>query len=168
MAQALPLIMLAGSAALSAGGQIMAGNEKARAAEFEQQQLYGQQQQLKIQEENTRIQATQLEARRREELASSMETVQSIRAGRGVGQASPTGMAIFDSLVGNAERDIFTERFNVLSKADQSKRAAENAGLAAEMAGRKAKTSLLAGYLGAGETVLSAGYKASTYSPRAA
>lgn len=165
-----PLIIpaLIGSTALSATGSVIAGHEKAAAAEFESQQLRGQQAQYKAQAENTMIAADQAEARRRDELTSSMETIQSIRAGRGVGSASPTGMAILDSLIGQATSDITTERFNYLSKADQSRRAGENAGLASQMAARKARTSLLAGYFGAGETIFSGVAKAGMYSPRPA
>jgi hypothetical protein len=162
MAQ-LAIPALIASTALTAGSQIMAGQEKSYAAKFEQQQLLGQQDQLKAQADNTRIAADQAEARRREGLVSSIESIQSIRAGRNVGSASPTGMAILDSLIGNTERDIGTERFNLLSKADQSRMAADNAGLAATMAGRKARTSLMAGYLDAAGTVAGAGFKYATY-----
>jgi hypothetical protein len=72
-------------------------------------------------------------------------------------------MAILDSITGNVERDIGTERFNYLSKADASRMASENAGLTAAMAGRKAQTSLLAGYLNAGSTLASGGFKMASY-----
>lgn len=158
MAQ-LAIPALIASTALTAGSQVMAGQERSRAAAFEQQQLLGQQEQLRVQAENTRIAADQAEARRREGLVSNIESIQSIRAGRGVGSASPTGMAILDSIITNAERDIGTERYNYLTKADQSRMEAENTGLAASMAGRKSKTSLMAGYLDAAGTVASGAFK---------
>lgn len=149
----LAIPALIASTALSATGSIMAGNEKARQANFESQQYQGQQRQLQIQEQNTRTAADQAETRRREELTSNMETISAIRAGRGVGEASPTGMSIFSALIGNSERDINTERFNYLQKADTTRIAAENAGIASSMAAGKAKYSLLAGYLGAGADI---------------
>lgn len=138
-----PIIMMAavGGSALAASGSIMAGQEKSRAALFEQQQL-------KIQEQQGKTAAAQAEAQRRDELTSSLETISAIRAGRGVGSQSPTGLAIFDEMTANAERDIGIEKSNYLTRADMSRQAAE-------MSGRKAKTALLAGYLGAGEAALS-------------
>jgi hypothetical protein len=160
-----PLVIgsLIASTAATAASQVMAGNERANAANFEAQQqrnradeLRGQQTQLDREAENTRIAADQAETQRREGLTRNMEQIQSIRAGRGVGEASPTGMAILDTLTGLTERSIGTERFNYLSKADNyrmagetSARDAENADIAAGLSTRKAKTSLLAGYLGA-------------------
>lgn len=161
---ALAIPALIGSTLLTAGGQVMQGQEQSRAAAFEEQQLLGQKTQLQHQAENTRIAADQAEARRREDLVSNIEHIQSIRAGRGVGEASPTGMAILDSITGNVERDIGTERFNYLSKADSSRMAADNAGLAASMSARKAKTSLLAGYLNAGSTIAGSAFKYASFS----
>lgn len=141
-----PILLMAaagatvGGSALSAAGSSMAGQETARAAEFERQQL-------EIQSQAQRTAADQAEARRREELTSNLETIQAIRAGRGVGSNSPTGQAILTSAIEEQERDIGIERANYLAKADISRRAAE-------MAGRKAKTSLLAGNLEAGATIL--------------
>lgn len=159
---AVPMLIM-GTAA-TAGSQVMQGVEQSNAAKFEQQQLLGQQKDLQAQAQNTRIAADQAEAQRRYELTSNLEHIQSIRAGRGVGEASPTGMAILDSLTGITERNIDTERFNYLSKADTTDRAANNAGLSAAMAGRKAQTSLLAGFLGAAGTVGGAGFKYGSYS----
>jgi len=160
-----PLIIpsLVGSTALTATSQVMAGNERSRAAAFESEQLKGQQTQLEVQAENTRIAADQAETARREGLVANMEHIQSIRAGRGVGEASPTGLAILDSLVGNTERDIGTERYNYQTKADGYRMSADNAALASTMSARKAKTSLIAGYLDAGSTVAGAGFKYASY-----
>lgn len=173
----LAIPALIASTALTATSQVMAGNERSAAASFEAQQqrqrsaeLAGQQTQLNAEAENTRIAADQAEASRREGLVANIESIQSLRAGRGVGEATPTGMAILDSLVGNTERNIGTERFNYLSKADKyrmagetSARDSENALMAAGMSERKSKTSLLAGYLGAAGTVASAGFKYASY-----
>lgn len=142
--QALPIIAgvaaVAGSG-IQAYGAHKAGVEQARAAEFEKQQL-------EIQAQVARTAADQDEARRREALVSNMETIQAIRAGRGVGSNSPTGEAILTSAIDQQERDIGIERANYLTKADLSLRAAQ-------LADRKARTSLLAGNLTAASDILS-------------
>lgn len=140
----------AGGAALQATGSIMAGREQSQAAAYEQQQLNDQ-------AENTRIAAAQDETRRREKLASSLETIQVMRGGRGVGADSPTGMAILDDATLHAERDINTGRLSSLEKESQD-------ATGATMAGNRASTSLLAGYLGAGEAVASGIYRTASLS----
>jgi hypothetical protein len=166
-------ISLVGGTALSAGGSILKGGQESMSADFERQQLQIQSAQyksredeLKSQAETIKTAAAQAEAARRGELTSNLETIQAIRAGRGVGSASPTGMGIFDSIIDHAQRDIVTERLNYLTKADSARMEAANAdissaiaGGAAEVSGQRAKTSLLAGYLGAGADIFSAGYK---------
>lgn len=137
-----------GGGVVQAIGANQSGVETARAAEFEKQQL-------EIQAQTARTNADQAEARRREELTSNLETIQAIRAGRGVGSASPTGTAILGSTVDSQERDITAERVNYLTKADLSRRAAE-------LADRKARTSLLAGQLTAGAGILSTVSKAAS------
>jgi hypothetical protein len=136
----LPVMAIAGSA-LSATGSIMAGNERASAAEFEAGQY-------RTQEQQARTAAIQDETARRRELTTSMETIQALRAGRGVGASSPTGTAILDNMVGETEDDILTSRANYLTRADLSRRAGE-------LSDRRARTSMLQGYLGAGEAVTS-------------
>lgn len=155
----LAIPMLVASTALTATSQIMRGQEEARTAEFQRSQYISQQEQLKVQEETTKIAAAQAEAKRRNELTSSLEAISTIRSGRGVGGSSPTGMAIFDSIVSGAEGDISTERFNYLSRADVLRQNSETAGQAASMAGRKAQYSLLSGYLGAASTAADAGFR---------
>ncbi|MCC6315352.1 MAG: hypothetical protein IT337_15215 [Thermomicrobiales bacterium] len=125
------------------------GQEEAAAAEFERQQLL-------IQEQMTRIAATQAETRRREDLVSSIETIQAIAAGRGVGLASPTLGAAIESARAGTERDIRIERLNYLTKAEQS------AALAGQ-AGRKARYSLLAGDLSAASTIASGVSRAASF-----
>lgn len=130
-----------GGTALSAAGSEVAGQEKARAAQFEAEQY-------KVQEEQARTAALQDEAKRRNELTSSIEAIQAIRAGRGVGPDSPTGRGIMDSFIGQAEDDILASRANYATRADLSSRAAV-------LSSRKARTSLLAGDLSAGQSILS-------------
>jgi hypothetical protein len=134
MMAAMPLL----GAGISAFGSIMQGRAQASAARFEQQQLRRQEQVL-------RTQASQAEARRREDLTASMETVMALRAGRGVGMGSPTGRAMFESV--DEERDIRTERLSYLMRADSAR-------MGAVMAGQRARQSLMAGYLGAGSAIV--------------
>ena len=144
MAQlALPALII-GTAA-SAGSQLMAAGEKSAAAEFEQQQYQQQAQAAKTA-------ALQDETARRRELTSSLQTIQAIRAGRGVGTASPTAMAIYGDAITRWEEDIFASKANFAAKADLASRASY-------LSGRKAKTSLIAGNLGALETVAGGAFK---------
>lgn len=131
--------------AMSATGNFMAGREKSMAANFEATQRSHQEQEYKIA-------AAQTEARRREHLTSSLETIASIRAGRGVGEGSPTALASYDEIIGDESRDIRVERLNYLSKAEQST-------LASRMSHRQAKMSLISGYLSAGADLAGTGYK---------
>lgn len=132
--------------AQQAKGIKMRGEEESRAAEFEKQQY-------EIQEQQTKTAAAQSETRRREDLTSSLETIQALRAGRGVGTYSPTGAAIFGSAIEDVERDIAIDRANYSTKADLSRRAAL-------MAERKGKTSLLAAKYGATAAMIEGGTKA--------
>jgi hypothetical protein len=130
---------MVGGTALKAYGDIRKGQEEARSAEFEAQQLA-------IQQETLRIASKQDETKRRNELTSSLETIQAIRAGRGVGAASPGGMALFDAITENAERDISTSKFNFAQKGEQAR-------LLETTSRERGKTSLLSGYLNAGADI---------------
>lgn len=140
-----PLLIasIVGGTAVQAIGHSMAGQEASRAAEFEQQQL-------QIQAQTSRTAADQAEARRRDELTSNLETIQAIRAGRGVGAGAPGETALLTSVIDDQERNIGIERFNYLQKADLSRRAAL-------LQGRKAQTSLLAGDLAVASDIFGAG-----------
>jgi hypothetical protein len=144
MAQLALPAMIIGTVA-SAGSQLMAGGQKAAAAEFEQQQYAEQAKAAKTA-------ALQDETARRRDLTSNLETIQAIRAGRGVGSGSPTAMAIYDSTISRSEDDIAASKANYASKADLASRASI-------LSGRKASTSLLAANLGAFETVGTAAFK---------
>lgn len=144
----IAIAALVGGTALSATSQVMGGYEKAAAAEFEADQYRTQAQQA-------RTAAAQDEAAKRRDLTSNLEAVQAIRAGRGVGSASPTGMAIFDNAVNLSEDDIATSRANYLSKADLSNRASI-------LSSRKASGSILAGYIGGATAVADGAFKGAT------
>lgn len=138
-----PLLLAVGTA-FQAVGQVMPGNEASRAAKAEQQAL-------QIQEQQQRTAAAQEEVRRREELTAQLGSMQAIRAGRGVGMSSPTGMAILTEVASDGTRDAQQASLNHLLQADASR-------MAAQSAGRKAKYTLLGGYLGAGADIFQAGY----------
>jgi hypothetical protein len=144
----LAMVALIGGTAASAGSQIMAGNEKSTAAQFEAQQ-YAQQAQA------AKTASLQDETARRRDLTSNLETIQAIRAGRGVGSSSPTAMAIYNNTIDKSEEDIQASKANYAAKADLASRASI-------LSERKASTSLLAGTLGAVSTIAGAGFRAFT------
>jgi hypothetical protein len=125
--------------ATSAYGSVRTGQEKYLDAQFEREQL-------QIAAQQNKIAAAQAEAGRRQDLVSSLETIQAMRAGRNTGTYSPTGRAILANVVDDAESDIITERVNYMQRADLNRRASF-------LAERKGKASLLAGNLGAVESV---------------
>lgn len=138
-----------------AGAQRRAGREQAAAARFEAAQL---EERRKDQEVNAQIEKTradQTEARRTEELVSQLETIQAIRAGRGVGLNSPTGQAILTSASEDERQDISIERTGILQESDAWRRAAWNSGQEAGMARRKAKYSMWAANTASTVTILS-------------
>jgi type II secretory pathway pseudopilin PulG len=144
----LAAVALIGSTAASAGSQLMAGNEKSSAAQFEAQQYTEQ-------AAATRTAALQDETARRRDLTSNLETIQALRAGRGVGASSPTAMAIYDSGISRSEDDIAASKANYAAKADLADRASI-------LSSRKSQTSLLAGDLGALSTIGSSIFKYAT------
>lgn len=142
MAQlAIPLAIL--GTVTQAAGTMMAAREQSAAARFEAEQQ-------KRQEQETRIAADQAETKRRDELTASLQTLAALRAGRGVGQQSPTGLAILNSTVEDGETDTRTERLSYLTRAEQFR-------MGSEMNQRKAKMSLIAGTVGAVSGLASAG-----------
>lgn len=150
---------------LNAAGTFLSAREQSRASAFEASQLDSQAAELDRQSQEYRIAGDQAEAKRRNELTSSLETIMAIRAGRGVGEASPTAMAIYDSTISDANSAVQTERYNYLSKAETARISANNARLSAGLARKRAKTSMLAGIIGAGADLATTGssiYRART------
>lgn len=139
--EAIAIGAAVGGSALNAFSSVQRGQEEARAAQFEQEQF-------KVREQQTRTAAAQEEAQRRRELTASMETIQSIRAGRGVGQSSPTGLAILEDARVDSERDIGTIRTNAATAADMARRSGE-------IAGQRARTSLLSGNVSGASSIFS-------------
>ena len=138
-----------------ANAQREAARQQAAAATFEAAQLDQRKKELLINEQVQRTAADQREAQRLSELTDSLETIQAIRAGRGVGLSSPTGTAILQSASQDERRDIGIEKTTLLNEADASRRAAWNAGQEAGMARRKAKYSIYAGNTASNLTILS-------------
>jgi hypothetical protein len=143
---ALPALII--GAGTSAVGQLSAAGQQSAAAEFESQQ-YAQQ------AEAQRTAALQDETARRRDLASNLESIAAIRAGRGVGAGSPTAMAIYNSGIANSEDDIAASKANYAAKADLAQRASF-------LSERRASTSLLAGTLGAVSSLSNAAFRYGT------
>lgn len=135
-------------AAGQAAGTMMQSREQARAAAFERDNYDRQRQELLIA-------ADQQEAKRRNELTASIETISALRSGRGVGMSSPTGSAILSSAIQDESDDIRTERLGYLTRAEQAR-------LGSKMAGRKARMSILAGNIGAVTGIAETGAKIAT------
>lgn len=114
---------------------LFAAQEQSAAQEFEARQI-------ELQGKRFRNAAAGDEAARRTDLESSLETIQVMRAGRGLDLGSPTGRAIMESTTATGERNIMTAKGNYLLDA-------ANADLSAELSRRKARASLIAGDYGA-------------------
>lgn len=123
------------ASAASSHAQLMAAQEQAAAFEFEGRQYDRQGKQI-------RAAASSDEASRRDSLASSLETIDVLRAGRGLDPDSPTGRAIMSGITSTAEKNIETSKSNFALQS-------VNAELAGELSRRKARYSLLAGEAGA-------------------
>lgn len=131
--------------ATGAVGKLAAAGQQSAAAEFESQQ-YAQQAQA------AQTAGIQDETARRRDLTSSLESIQAIRAGRGVGAGSPTAMATYDNISSVSEDNIQASKANYAAKSDLARRASI-------LSERKASSSMLAGYLGAATDVASGVYK---------
>lgn len=121
----------AGALGKSKSATLMAAQEKANAEEFEGRQY-------DLQATRIRSAAAADEASRRTDLMSSLETIDAMRAGRGLSLNSPTGRAIASGVSQRAERNILQSRTNFQLNAAQSE-------LQGELSRRKARYSLLAG-----------------------
>jgi hypothetical protein len=144
----------AAGTATSVYGQQMAGAEAKRSADLEAQQL-------ERQAKAYTTAAAQDEAARRNDLQSSLETIQVMRSGRGVGLDSPTGQAIMSSTTERAEAGIGTSKANYFDRASNSE-------LAASASRRKGDYSVLAADIGSLTTIASGAAKiasAGRYAP---
>jgi hypothetical protein len=121
----------AGALKATKDAQLLAASEQSKAFEFEGAQG-------DLQSQRYRSAAAVDEAQRRTDLQSSLETIQTIRAGRGLDLDSPTGRAIAKGVTTTAESNILTSKNNYLLNSAQSE-------LGAELSRRKARFALLAG-----------------------
>lgn len=149
-AMMLPLFVI--GTATQAVGTLMAAGEKKAAAEFEAKQY-------RIQEQQYRTAAARDEANRRADLNSQIGTIMAIRAGRGVGQGSPTGVAILEDLTQRSEGDIGTQKASLLSKADQAR-------MAGDFSDRKARMAMVSGGISALGQLANAGFTGYQYNQR--
>lgn len=143
---AIPLVMAAVSTAVSVYSSVKQGQAQSAALKAQQQQQQQKEQQL-------RTAAMQDEAARREELVANMNTLDAIRAGRGLSGTSPTALVIKDDATDTASDNMRVSRLNILNGADSARQQAEQAGSAAS-------TALTTGYLNAGTSLLDFGAKA--------
>lgn len=131
------------SSAVGVYGSIQQGQAQSAALKSQQQQQQQKEQQL-------RTAAMQEETARREELVANMNTMDAIRAGRGLSGTSPTALVIKDDVTSDAMDGMRVSRLNILNGADSARQQAEQAGSAAS-------TALTTGYLNAGKSLLDFG-----------
>jgi hypothetical protein len=152
MGPELAIAALAVGTATQVAGGLMKGKEEERAAGFERWQ-YG------IQQKQLEAAASRDEAQRRRELRSSVDTILAIRAGRGVGQGTPTENAILDDITQRAHEDILAQRTSLLTRSAVS-------GQAAAMAERRGRMAVTASYINAIGDIAGMGYKVGTLKTR--
>lgn len=140
------LALSAVSTAVGVYGSIKQGEAQSAAMKAQQQQQQQHEQQLQTR-------AMQDEAARREELVANMNTMDAIRAGRGLSGTSPTALVIRNDATNTAMDDMRVSRLNILNGAESARQQAEQYGSAAS-------TALTTGYLSAGKSLLDFGTSA--------
>lgn len=140
------LALSAVSTAVGVYGSIQQGQAQSAA-------LKAQQEQQKQHEDHLRTRAVQDEAARREELVANMNTMDAIRAGRGLSGTSPTALVIKGDVTSDAMDDMRVSRLNILNGAESARQQAEQYGSAAS-------TALTTGWIGAGKSLLDFGASA--------
>lgn len=105
-----PVTMMLGATVLSAGGNIMGGiaqnnQSRAEAAQYDQNA------------KAALTAADQSEALRREDLLSTLSSIDAQRGARGLEGTSPTGMAIRRNTTARADQAIGTENLNYRTQA---------------------------------------------------
>ena len=147
--------------------EVAARNAEAMRRQYEQQ----------AQDQKTA--ALEAEAQRRDELVSTLGSIDTIRASRGLSRLSPTGQVLRQVTTQNAEANLSAEKVGLLTGAEQSSLQANQQGvlanslrvgakMAQDNASAQAGSILTAGYVGAGATLASSGLRAySLLQPRA-
>lgn len=140
-------------AGLTVAGALGKANAEVRQGQAQKAALQYQAQQQRAQAQYTGIQELQDESGRRNALTTSLESIQALMAGRGVGLASPTNVAINTGIVDRGERDISSAKLGYEAKKSQlttGAQLAEQQGAFAEEAG---KTSAVGSLIGAGSQI---------------
>ena len=111
--------LAAGAIGLSMASTVAGGMQAKRSAEFEAQEM-------RLQAEREEIAADQDEAARRKEMNDTLATIDAIRAGRGLSNATPTAMTVARTTTRDALSDIRTARFSRYSRGQALQRSATN------------------------------------------
>lgn len=135
--------LAAGAIGLSMASTVAGGMQAKRSAEFEAQEM-------RLQAEREEIAADQDEAARRKEMNDTLATIDAIRAGRGLSNATPTAMTVARTTTRDALSDIRTARFSRYSRGQALQRSATNT----QSSGRSA---MLRSFVSAGAQGLSLG-----------
>lgn len=123
---------LAVTAVAGAATAVVQGEAAADQADSERQQYEESAKQAQIQ-------ADQEEVAKRKQLTAALSSADALRAGRGLDLGSPTGDAIRNTSIENAEADITTIRANAASNA-------RRLGLAGDAASARGDAAQIAGY----------------------
>jgi len=128
---------------LNAKNQRLQGRAQRNALQYKAQQQRAQAEYVNIQEKTA-------EAGQRDTLATSLEQISALQAGRGVGMASPTVGAINENIVDRAERDIASNKLTFEAKKDALRSGAQLAEQEGELAVKAGDRAAFATMLGAG------------------
>lgn len=143
MAHAIPIALMAGSAALSAGGTILGAKAESKALRGEAVQLEAQ-----AGQDRASSQRSAIENRRQSRLLQSRALA--LAAASGGGASDPTVVNILSRLEGEGE-------YRALVSLYEGEEAARSKLMQAAARRKEAKNVKTAGYLGAGAKILEAG-----------
>lgn len=137
-----PITMMLGATVLSAGGSIVGGmaqnsQSRAEAAQYD------------ANAKASLTAADQSESLRRQDLLSTLSSIDATRASRGLEVASPTGMAIRNNTTARADQAIGTENLNYRTQSQSYK---TQAGISRS----QGQSALIGGFLKGGSKLLGA------------
>lgn len=146
-----PVTMMLGATVLSAGGSIAGGfaqnsQSRAEAAQYD------------ANAKASLTAADQSEALRREDLLSTLSSIDATRSARGLEAASPTGMAIRRNTTARADQGINTENLNYRTQSQSYK---TQAGISRS----QGTSALIGGFLKGGSTLFGGLSDAIKYTP---
>lgn len=137
-------------AGLTVAGALSKANADTKQGQAQKAALDYQAQQQRAQAQYTEIQGLQDESGRRNALTTSLGSMQALMAGRGVGMASPTNVAIDTGVVDRGERDIASAKLGYQAKASQLTTGAQLSTQQGAFAEEAGKSAAVADILGAG------------------